>query len=135
MFMDFTNVEEKSVKNTARAALIEELEAWLKEKFGEEYVTKTGTSDFAVAVGEKGNEVCAEFGITMKDFVDRQTPRKGLVKAFNRKATGEKFAADRAKAEANKAAAKAINDKNKARDEAKREAAKAKAKTEEENEG
>lgn len=124
MFMDFTNVEEKSVKSTARAALIEELEAWLKEKFGEEYVTKTGSANFAVAVGEKGNEVCAEFGITMKDFVDHQTPRKGLVKAFNRKAVGAKFIADREQAEANKAAAKATNDKNRERDEAKRKAAK-----------
>lgn len=132
MFMDFSNVEEKSVKNVGRAELIAALTEWLTEKFGEGYVTQTGTSDFAVAIGEKGNEVCAEFGITMKDFVDRQTPKKGLVKAFNRKAAGEKFKADREKAEANKAARKATADKNKARDEAKREAAKAKVKEESE---
>jgi hypothetical protein len=135
MFMDFSNVEGKSVKKVGRAELIAALTEWLTEKFGEVYVTQTGTSDFAVAIGEKGNEVCAEFSITMKDFVDRTTPKKGLVKAFDRKAAGDKYKADREKAAANKAARKATADKNKARDEAKREADKAKAKAKEESEG
>lgn len=122
MFMDFTNVEDKSVKTVARATGVSELEAWLKENFGEANVTQTGSGDFAVALGEKGNEVCVEFSVTAKDVFDRQTPKKGLVKAFDRKAAGDKYKADREKAEANKAARKAVSDKNKARDKAKREA-------------
>lgn len=133
MFMDFSNVEEKAVKGTARETVLAELVNWLGEKFGVEYVTQTESGTYAVAVGEKGNEVCVEVGVTAKDFVDRTTPKKGLVKAFDRKAAGEKYVAHCEEMAANKAARKATADKNKERDKAKREAAKAKA--EEESEG
>ena len=126
MFMNFADVENKSVKNTARAASIVELEAWLKEHFGEANVTQTGSGDFAVALGEKdGKEVCVEFGVTAKDAFDRQTPKSGLVRAFDREAAGQKYKADRERAAANRAARKAVSEKNKARDEAEREKAKA----------
>lgn len=135
MFMDFSNVEDKAVKGTARETVLAELVAFLSEKFGAEYITQTDSGTYAVAVGEKGNEVCVEVGVTAKDFVDRTTPKKGLVKAFDRKAAGEKYVAHCEEMAANKAARKATAEKNKARDEAKREAAKAKAKAEEESEG
>lgn len=133
MFMDFSNVEDKAVKGTARAAVLAELVTFLSEKFGAEYITQTDSATYAVAVGEKGNEVCVEVGVTAKDVFDRTTPKKGLVKAFDRKAAGEKYTAHCEEMAANKAARKATADKNKERDKAKREAAKAKA--EEESEG
>lgn len=128
MFMDFSNVEEKAVKGVAREAAFAELQAFLTEKFGAEYVTQTDSGAFAVAMGEKGNEVCIEFSITGKDFVDRTTPKKGFVPAFDRKAAGEKYVAHCEQMAANKAERKANSEKNKARDEAKR--AKEKAESE-----
>lgn len=136
MFVDFTNVEVKTVKGVARETAVSELFAMLTEKFGESNVTQTDSGTFAVALGEKdGAEVCIEFGVTGKDFVDRQTPKKGLVKAFNREDAGKAYKAKVAEAEEKKAANAEKKAAKAAKDKAAREAAKAKKAAEAAGEG
>ena len=121
MFMNFESIESKSVKTEARKTAFEMLFDMLSEKFDADCITQTDSGTYAVALGEKdGNEVCVEFSITTKDFIDRQTPKRGLVQAFDRAAAGEKYAAAREKAEASKAAKKAASDKKKEKDEERR---------------
>ena len=92
MRIDFSNVEEKSVKSTARATVFADLYEFLVEKYGAEYVSQTDSGVYSVAVGEKGdNEVCVDVKVSAKDFMNRQTAKRGNIAAFNRKAATTKY--------------------------------------------
>ena len=109
--VNFSELKESAIKNTARAAVIEVLRDMLETSFGAGAVSQVGSGEFAICVGEapNGNEVCVSLKVSAKDFENRQTAKKTFV-AYDRHAAAQEYdekvdeaAAKKADAEAKKA--------------------------------
>ena len=87
--MNFENV--KNVKDAAKTDVLANIVATLVEVYGEENVSRVGTTEYAVAVGAKdGNEVVVNIKPTSKDFENRKTSKKEFV-AYDRLAAAADF--------------------------------------------
>lgn len=110
--VNFSELKESTIKNTARAAVIEVLRNMLEAEFGAGVVSQVGFGEFAICVGEapNGNEICVSLKVSAKDFENRQTAKKSFT-AYDRHAAAQDYnekvdeaAAKKAEAEDKKAA-------------------------------